>query len=182
MFCRMRHTNNSGHNLRGILESSANNNNKQTITLSSQFSRTFRNWWRNLPSQHQYRKFVKRLLSRKEVITLSLGGAGGVCLVFYVCHLEEAPFTHRRRFMPISHVQMEELAETEYRNILDVYARDVLAVAHPAHQRVVRVTSRLVTANLCDEVNALKWHVNVINSDRVNAFVLPVSTVWSPST
>ena len=137
--------------------------------------RTFRNWWKKLPDHHQYKKLARGFPLKKEIIVLSFSSFGGVCLVFYFFHLEEAPFTHRTRFMPITQVQMQELAETEYKNVLQVCADFVLPVTHPDHLRVHRVATRLVRANTCEEMEELRWEVNVVNSDEINAFVLPVS-------
>ena len=77
--------------------------------------------------------------------------------------------------MPITNVQMNELAETEYKEILERYAECILPVNHADHTRVFRVAQRLIRANKCKEMDHLKWQVNVVFSDEVNAFVLPVS-------
>lgn len=77
--------------------------------------------------------------------------------------------------MPISHKQMEELTNTEYRNVLELFANKVLPVSHPSHLRVYRVAKRLVMANNDKEMENLSWQVNVVNCDDMNAFVLPVS-------
>lgn len=77
--------------------------------------------------------------------------------------------------MPISHRQMEELTNTEYRNTLELFADKILPVTDPNHLRVLRVAKRLVMANGSKEMEHLSWQVNVVNCDDMNAFVLPVS-------
>lgn len=77
--------------------------------------------------------------------------------------------------MPISHRQMEELTNTEYRNTLELFADKILPVTDPNHLRVFRVAKRLVMANGSKEMEHLSWQVNVVNCDDMNAFVLPVS-------
>lgn len=77
--------------------------------------------------------------------------------------------------MPISHRQMEELTNTEYRNTLELFADKILPVTDPNHLRVFRVAKRLVMANGSKEMENLSWQVNVVNCDDMNAFVLPVS-------
>ena len=84
--------------------------------------------------------------------------------------------THRTRFMPISHKQMVELTEKEYKNVLEAFAEHILPPNHPDHVRVFRVATRLLLANLGEEMNNLSWQVNVVESDEINAFVLPVSS------
>lgn len=77
--------------------------------------------------------------------------------------------------MPISHKQMVELTEKEYKNVLEAFAEHILPPNHPDHVRVFRVATRLLLANLGEEMNNLSWQVNVVESDEINAFVLPVS-------
>ena len=140
------------------------------------YHRTFRNWWKKLPAHHK-EKYLTRgvLFLNKERLIIITGGLGGVCIGFYFFHVEETPFTHRSRFMPITNVQMNELAETEYKEILERYAECILPVNHADHTRVFHVAQRLIRANKCKEMDHLKWQVIVVFSDEVNAFVLPVS-------
>ena len=77
--------------------------------------------------------------------------------------------------MPISHKQMEELTQTEYKNALEYFGGHILPVNHPDHVRVYRVVNRLLMANYCKEMKHLAWQVNVVQNDDKNAFVLPVS-------
>ena len=112
----------------------------------------------------------------KEKIIIITGGLSGICIAFYFFHLEETPYTHRTRFMPITHAQMNELAVTEHKEILEQYAKCILPVNHPDHIRVFRVAQNLIRANKSKEMDHLKWQVNVVLADdQINAFVLPVS-------
>ena len=77
--------------------------------------------------------------------------------------------------MPISHKQMEELSSKEHKDVLELFAEHILPANHPDHVRVFKVASRLVMANLCKEMKNLSWQVNVVDSEEMNAFVLPVS-------
>lgn len=136
---------------------------------------TFRKWWGNL-SADKRQHLAKVFHLRKEKIAVVFGGFGGVSVAYYFFHLEETPYTHRTRFMPISHKQMQELTDTEYRNILELFAEHILPVNHPSHLRVYRVAKRLVMANHgMKEMENLSWQVSVVESDDLNAFVLPVS-------
>ena len=104
-----------------------------------------------------------------------LGGFGGISVGFYFFHLEETPVTNRVRFMPISHKQMQELAEREHRNLLEAWAPHILPAHHPDHLRVFVVAKRLVMANQSKEMENLSWQVNVVDKEEMNAFVLPVT-------
>lgn len=63
----------------------------------------------------------------------------------------------------------------EHKNVLELFADHILPANHPDHIRVFRVAKRLVVANLSKEMNNLSWQVNVVDSEDMNAFVLPVS-------
>ncbi|PFX30818.1 metalloendopeptidase OMA1, mitochondrial-like [Stylophora pistillata] len=139
--------------------------------------RYFRKWWNNLSADKRL-QLTKAFHLRKERLTIVVGGFGGLCIAYYFFHLEETPFTHRPRFMPISHKQMEELTSTEYRNTLELYADKILPVTHPNHLRVFRVAKRLVMANGSKEMEHLSWQVNVVNCDDMNAFVLPNGQIF----
>ena len=138
------------------------------IIIDFPFFRTFRKNWKNLSAKNR--------LQLSKGVTVFIGGFGGACLGFYFFHLEESPVTHRTRFMPISHKQMVELTEKEYKNVLEAFAEHILPTNHPDHVRVFRVATRLLLANLGEEMNNLSWQVNVVESDEINAFVLPVSS------
>lgn len=139
------------------------------------FFSTFRKWWGNLSADKRLH-LTKGFHLRKEKIAIVIGGFGGVSLAYYFFHLEETPFTHRTRFMPISHKQMQELTDAEHRNVLELFAENILPVNHPSHLRVYRVAKRLVMANLgIKEMENLSWQVSVVESEDMNAFVLPVS-------
>lgn len=139
--------------------------------------RSFRKWWNNLSADKRL-QLTKSFHLRKERLTVVVGGFGGLCIAYYFFHLEETPFTHRTRFMPISHRQMEELTNTEYRNTLELFADKILPVTDPNHLRVLRVAKRLVMANGSKEMEHLSWQVNVVNCDDMNAFVLPNGQIF----
>lgn len=132
--------------------------------------RTFRKNWKNLSAKNR--------LQLSKGVTVFIGGFGGACVGFYFFHLEESPVTHRTRFMPISHKQMVELTEKEYKNVLEAFAEHILPPNHPDHVRVFRVATRLLLANLGEEMNNLSWQVNVVESDEINAFVLPNGQIF----
>lgn len=139
--------------------------------------RSFRKWWGNLSADKRLH-LTKRFSLRKEKITIVIGGIGGICLAYYFFHLEETPFTHRTRFMPISHKQMQELTDAEHRNILELFAAYILPVNHPDHLRVYRVAKQLVVANYGKEMENLTWQVSVVECEEMNAFALPNGQIF----
>ncbi|XP_015762860.1 PREDICTED: metalloendopeptidase OMA1, mitochondrial-like [Acropora digitifera] len=80
--------------------------------------------------------------------------------------------------MPISHKQMQELAEREHRNLLEAWAPHILPAHHPDHLRVFVVAKRLVMANQSKEMENLSWQVNVVDTEEMNAFVLPNGQIF----
>lgn len=77
--------------------------------------------------------------------------------------------------MPISHKQVQELTEREHKDLLEALAPHILPAHHPDHQRVFVVTERLVMANQSKEMENMSWQVNVVDTEEMNAFVLPVT-------
>ena len=67
---------------------------------------------------------------------------------FYLFHLEETPSTNRSRFMPITHVQMNELAVIVYKEVAELLEDSILPVDNPDHMRVFRVAQKLIKANV----------------------------------
>ena len=140
---------------------------KEANTVDTVFCRTVRKRWRNLTADHR--------LHLSKGVSVFIGSFGCVCLGFYFFHLEETPVTLRTRFMPISHRQMEELTEMKYKRFLEEFADHILSTSHPDHHWVFRVAKRLVMANQSKEMEHLSWQVHVVDSEEMNAFVLPVS-------
>ena len=136
--------------------------------------RTFRKWWRKLPI-HKREKFKENLFSRMDVIFLILSSLVGGWLFLYYIHLEETPYTKRSRYVGVTPNQIRDIAETQWRKLLETHADDIVSVAHPDHKRVYRIAERLIRANADEKMDQLNWEVNVISSEQTNAFVLPVS-------
>ena len=68
--------------------------------------------------------------------------AGGVVAIgvgFYLFHLEETPFTNRSRFMPITHVQMNELAVIVYKEVAELLEDSILPVDNTSFSRSTKV-------------------------------------------
>ncbi|XP_015774109.1 PREDICTED: metalloendopeptidase OMA1, mitochondrial-like [Acropora digitifera] len=122
-------------------------------------------------SQHQRLHWSRR-------VAVLLGGFGGICVGFYFYHLEETPVTNRVRFMPISHKQVQELTEREHTDLLEAFAPHILPAHHPVHQRVFVVTERWVMANQSKEMENMSWQVNVVDTEEMNAFVLPNGQIF----
>ena len=139
--------------------------------------RRFRKWWKSLPHEKKH-KYVNTLIKNRNRAMGTLGMILGVSFSYYVYHLENTPFTGRKRFMILNNEQLEKVADVQWRNISRDLSEFRLPVDHPAHMRVYRVATQILNANISKEVKELKWGINVINNDEVNAFVLANGQIY----
>ena len=133
--------------------------------------RIFRRWWLKLPKdrQIQYSSFITKNRKFFSVVFVTAVGMSGL---YYMIHIEETPMTGRRRFIMVSNEQMQECADLQSQN-LNLNLSDLrLPVNHALHMKVYRIAKTILESNITPEVNALKWEINVINNNEVNAFVL----------
>ena len=139
--------------------------------------RRFRKWWKSLPHEKKH-KYVNTLIKNRNRAMVTLGMILGVSFSYYVYHLENTPVTGRKRFMILNNEQLEKVADVQWRNISRDLSEFRLPIDHPAHMRVYRVATRILNANISKEVKELKWEINVINNDEVNAFVLANGQIY----
>lgn len=72
--------------------------------------------------------------------------------------------------------QIEKIAASEFQQLIEGYEKDLLPEHHPYYDRVARVATRILKANMdMEEVRRKNWTISVIGQDEQNAFVLPVS-------
>ena len=108
--------------------------------------------------------------------------ASGGTLV-YLGYSETIPYTKRTHLVLISPEQERKLGAKMYRDLLSQQRRSGKLL--PSHHKLTRIV-RKVGSKIAKETEALsdwggqvshmrdmKWEFNVINSDEVNAFVLP---------
>ncbi|CUM64438.1 uncharacterized protein PRCAT00002042001 [Priceomyces carsonii] len=124
------------------------------------------------------------LKSRKTVyVGLSLVG-------FYLYNQDEAPYTHRRRFLWIPYWLETKIGDYSYRQILYQYNNQILPENNPLYGRVSNVMNKLLTSALLgtmDEkqkrhLQSLGWRIHIIEVDPrkvpPNAFVLPNGKIF----
>ena len=108
--------------------------------------RRIRRYWNNLPPEKKVR-YTKVLTKSKRIVYGGALLAGGLCTFYFVSHLEEAPVTHRRRFMILNSDQMEKVAAEEWRELDESMATMKLPFHHPLYQKVYQITKRILLAN-----------------------------------
>ena len=134
--------------------------------------RRVRKWWQKLP-QSQKEIYLYNATKRRDMIMIVVFGGLGLSLVYYGYHLEECKLTGRKRFMLLTDNQMQDIANRQCEQLMDELSENILHVNHINHMRVYRIAKRILDANNSKDVSRLKWQISVIESDLVNAFVLP---------
>lgn len=106
-----------------------------------------------------------------------VGFVGGGLGLFYVTHLEEAPYSHRRRFMWVSPRLELMLGEQAYHQTLGEFQGNILPDHHPDAMRVRRVMKRIIKQSGLED---LDWKIHVVDAPNMppNAFVLPGGKVF----
>lgn len=122
--------------------------------------------------------------------------SGGLVIVFIVVHLEQAPVTHRLRFMVNVDGFEKMSSDSAYKSLLQQYSGNILPLTHPDTVKVRNVMMKLIKAaeNYVDpdtnerlnlfrntysgEVPLIDWRIHVIDDvnsvgkETPNAFVL----------
>ncbi|XP_034251682.1 metalloendopeptidase OMA1, mitochondrial-like [Thrips palmi] len=144
------------------------------------FGRFFRRFWQRLPPEKRDRIILSLRKRRRTLLgifgTLSLG-----LLLYVLAHIEEVPYTKRRRFILFSRQDMRHLCEEVQKEILESYKDANLPYNHPLYQRIYKVMYSLMQANKEEIVNSgvSSWNIYVIDDPDVNnAMVLPNGTVF----
>lgn len=95
---------------------------------------------------------------------------------FYYYNREQVPISGRPRFNCISPAEEEEMAKSEYQELMQAYGPYILPPDHPHSRMVNNVLQRLIPAAGLEGEN---WEVKVIDDpDQANAFVLPGGKVF----
>ncbi|GAQ89671.1 Peptidase family M48 family protein [Klebsormidium nitens] len=84
--------------------------------------------------------------NRRRRLLIIVGVAGGGLYIYYVTHLEEVPYTHRKHFIAISPATERALGEQQFQQIKLQFADDILPNNHPETRRVRKIASRIIDA------------------------------------
>lgn len=139
--------------------------------------RQFRKWWQKLPEKNR-KSYLLNARKRTDLILIAVFGTLGISFAYYNYHLEETPLTGRKRFIIFNDDQVKGIADKEFLALTDDLKDSILPMNHPSHMRVFRVSKRILNANISPQVTSKNWEVNVVDSDAVNAFVLPNGQIF----
>ncbi|EDV22520.1 uncharacterized protein TRIADDRAFT_28764, partial [Trichoplax adhaerens] len=135
-------------------------------------------WWNKLPThkKHNYKRMLKRHQQVVYIIALFGTGAG----IYYIYnHIESVPLTGRTRLMMLSHEHLQELGKMLYDEQIQANGEHLLPTTSSQYHRVKSVVSRLIKNNGdIPQINTLHWEINIIDSNEVNAFVLPDGQIF----
>lgn len=144
------------------------------------FGRFFRRFWQRLPSDKRNR-IILGLRKRKRTLIGILGTLSLGLLLYVLVHIEEVPYTKRRRFILFSRQDMRNLSEEVQKEILENYKDANVPYNHPLYQRIYKVMYSLMQANKeeIEKSGVSSWNIYVIDDPDVNnAMVLPNGTVF----
>ena len=139
--------------------------------------RQLRKWWRNLPEKHRVKLF-NDARKRGDKILIAIFGTLGICFGYYSYHLEENSITGRKQLMIMNEHQIKEIAEKELMSLRKDLEGLIVQTDHPNHIRVSKVARRILQYNPIPEIINKSWRVNVVDSEMVNAFVLPNGDIF----
>ncbi|KAM3620587.1 uncharacterized protein V6R79_025671 [Siganus canaliculatus] len=140
--------------------------------------RSIRKWWVSLPGNR--RQLIREWAwQRRWHLAAGASVAMVIITLLLLTHLDESPVTGRTRIQVFSRENYMELAALTSESYMEEFAELLVPVADARHQVVERVVQHLVQRNKdISEVSDVSWNVHVVESPKVNAFVLPNGEVF----
>ncbi|XP_023239368.1 metalloendopeptidase OMA1, mitochondrial-like [Centruroides sculpturatus] len=137
-----------------------------------------RKWWKSLPP-HKKKYFLESAKRNKYKIAGFTLFTSGMSAIYYYSHIQETPFTKRKRFIALTPEQFEQIADFQFKMQLELNKSNLLSAQHPACKRVANVANQLLDKNQEVElIHNKKWTIAVIDSNIQNAFVLPNGQIF----
>ncbi|KIW02390.1 uncharacterized protein PV09_06210 [Verruconis gallopava] len=130
--------------------------------------------------QYTYNRFqhtanIFKRWSQRPSFYLEVGGVAAGIGGFYVYNLETVPVSGRKRFNIFGPDFEKRIAQSEASAILQQFNGKLLSDWDPRTRQVKRVLNRLIP--VCG-LNDLNWEVYVVESEMVNAMVVPGGKVF----
>ncbi|CAL8098931.1 unnamed protein product [Orchesella dallaii] len=145
------------------------------------FGRTVRRWWQKLPPEEKA-VYAKKVRRNRYLISGFLGATAFGSYVYYDSHVQETPFTNRKRFLAFTNAQIFEMAKLELETLLQLNEGRIIPARQGSavYRRIVRVAQHLLNANQdLPQIYDMEWTVTVVEDDtQMNAFVLPCGSIF----
>ena len=127
---------------------------------------------------------IKKWLTNRNVIYVGLGIGG-----FYLYNLDEAPFTHRLRFLWVPYWMERMVGDHGYKQLLYQFRGQLLPSSDPLYLKISSIMNKLLTSALAnlpedrrEHISKLKWSIHIIQVDPTkvppNAFILPNGKIF----
>lgn len=152
----------------------------------NQYPKTFTSNYATYKSFKNTNQFnLYSFINNRNVAYTLLGMAG-----FYLYFQDEAPFTHRRRFLWVPYWLEKKIGDMSYRQILYQYKANIIPYNDPIYGTISNIVDKLLQTSYqysdnSHQINHLKklnWQIHVIkvNSNEVppNAFILPNGKIF----
>jgi metalloendopeptidase OMA1, mitochondrial len=151
--------------------------------MRSKFFQTFRHFQpirinsQNRIYSQNLKYFQNKNTQNDQSRKLKLYTIVGVALLgsYYIYNLEKVPLTGRIRFNNISKAQEIQMSRLSEQEILSEYRSSILPQSHPITIQVAKIAKRILAVTNNTMHN---WRIVVINSNQINAFVLPTGTIF----
>lgn len=114
----------------------------------------------------------------------------GGALAFYLYNLDEAPVTHRYRFLWVPYWLEKKIGDYSYSQILYQYKNQIAPPSDPAYRQILKIMNNLLSSAIQslpdprqkEHIKNLKWQIHIIRSDASadppNAFILPNGKIF----
>ncbi|XP_034939463.1 metalloendopeptidase OMA1, mitochondrial-like [Chelonus insularis] len=142
------------------------------------FGRLFKRWWaKKTPEERE--KLKKWFTSRRQKIYGIFGALMFMLTIFYTMNIEKEPLTGRSRFIILNPDQQNVLEKLTFDVHINTHREFIVPVTHPAYVRLSKITDRLLKANQdLPQVQQRQWTLSVVNSEEMNAYVLPGGNIF----
>ncbi|XP_077390453.1 metalloendopeptidase OMA1, mitochondrial [Festucalex cinctus] len=140
--------------------------------------RSVRKWWVALPDNRR-ELFRQWAWQRRWRLVALVGTAATIAALLLLTHLDQSPVTGRTRLLVFSKQNYMELAAFTSEAYMEEFGQLLLPASDPRQQAVEWVLQHLVQHNQdLPEMADVDWTVHIVQSDTINAFVLPNGKVF----
>ncbi|CBJ29012.1 metallopeptidase Oma1 [Ectocarpus siliculosus] len=123
--------------------------------------------------QHRWQERQQQRVRKANKGTAGACGAAVLAgVVIWQVNQDEAPYTHRKRFMIISRDGefLKGISKSNWASVKEECGPNILPSTHQATQTVERIGKRIAQAS---GLKGCTWEFIVVRDDSMNAFVLP---------
>ncbi|PVH20918.1 hypothetical protein CXQ85_004431 [Candidozyma haemuli] len=115
----------------------------------------------------------------------------GGCVGFYLYNLNEAPFTHRYRFLWVPYWMEKKIGDYSYSQIISQFRGQLLPSSDPQYRKIREIMNKLLATAIDNtpdpkqaaHLKSLDWSISIIQvqdprKEPPNAFILPNGKIF----